>query len=221
MRMKAIMAIAILFIATTISISAVPTANGVDQILSNMQNAAKSIRTMQASISQVTHHRQIGGKSKYNGTVVIQRGSAPGNEKAIVKYTNGQQVAIVGDSIVIAQPGVGQEIHVSRSKLASENNEYSFIATPFASTTSLKAKFDIAYSRDEGNMAVLELTPKVSNIQKSTIWVDKGSWLPTQFRAIEKNGDESNFTLSNIQQGVKVDANTFKVSCPGCKVIKK
>jgi outer membrane lipoprotein-sorting protein len=221
MRMKAIMAIATLFVAASISISAVPSANGVDQILANMQNAAKNIKTLQANISQVTHHRQIGGKSKYNGTVIIQRGSAPGNEKAIVKYNTGQQIAVVGDRITIAQPNIQQMIESSRSKLAAENNEYSFIATPFASTASLKAKFEIAYSRDEGNMAVLELTPKVSNVQKSTIWVDKGSWLPTQFKAIEKNGDESNFTLSNIQQGVKVDANTFKVSCPGCKVIKK
>jgi outer membrane lipoprotein-sorting protein len=221
MRFKAIMAAVVLFVAASVSISAVPTVNGVDQILANMQAAASKIRTLQANISQVTKHKQIGGSSRFNGTATIQRGSAPGNEKAIVKYSTGQQISVVGDTITIAQPNIQQMIIASRSKLAAENNEYSFIATPFASTSSLKAKFDIAYSRDEGNMAVLELTPKVSNVQKSTIWVDKGSWLPTQFKAIEKNGDESFFTLSNVQQGVKVDANTFKVSCPNCKVIRK
>lgn len=220
MRLKAILATALLFVAASISISAVPPANGVDQILANMQNAAKNIRTMQADLNQVTHHA-IGGKSPYSGTVVIQRGTAPGSEKAIVKYSNGQQVSVVGDRITIAQPSISQMIVASRSKLAKENNQYSFIATPFASTASLKAKFDIAYARDEGNEAVLELTPKVSDIQKSTIWVDKGSWLPTRFKAIEKNGDQTFFTLSNIQQNVKVASSTFQVSCPGCKVINK
>ncbi len=220
MRMKAMMATAMLLVAVSISTSAVPAANGVDQILANMQNAAKNIRTMQADLNQVTHHA-IGGKSKYNGNVVIQRGSAAGSEKAIVKYTNGQQVSVVGDKVTIAQPGIGQQIEALRSKLAKENNQYSFIATPFASTASLKAKFDIAYVRDEGNEAVLELTPKVSDIQKSTIWVDKSSWLPTKFKTVEKNGDQTDFTLSNIQQNIKVDPSTFKVNCPGCKVIKK
>jgi outer membrane lipoprotein-sorting protein len=220
MRLKAIMATALFLVAASVSISALPSANGVEQILANMQNAAKNIRTMQADLKQVTRHA-IGGNTKYNGNVLIQRGSTAGSEKAIVKYTNGQQVSVVGDRITIAQPNIGQMITASRSKLAQENNQYSFIATPFASTSSLKAKFDIAYVRDEGNEAVLELTPKVSDIQKSTIWVDKGSWLPTRFQAIEKNGDQTIFTLSNIQQNIKVDSNTFQVSCPGCKVIRK
>jgi outer membrane lipoprotein-sorting protein len=220
MKFKAIMATALLFVVASISISAVPAANGVDQILANMQNAAKNIRTLQADLNQVTHH-SIGGKSKYNGNVVIQRGTTAGSEKAIVKYTNGQQVSVVGDKVTIAQPSIGQRIEALRSKLAKENNQYSFIATPFASTASLKAKFDIAYLKDEGNEAVLELTPKVPDIQKSTIWVDKSSWLPTRFRAIEKNGDQTDFTLSNVQQNVSVSASTFQVNCPGCKVIKK
>src|SRR5215211_7611738 len=119
MRMKAIMAVATLFVAASISISAVPSANGIDQILANMQNAASKIRTLQANISQVTHHRQIGGKEKYHGTVVIQRGSAPGNEKAIVKYTNGQEISVVGDTITICQANIKQIIIASRSKLAA------------------------------------------------------------------------------------------------------
>src|SRR5262245_6698092 len=137
MRMKAILAVTALFVATSISLSAVVSANGVDQILNNMQNAAKSIKTLQADLNQVTNH-SIGGKSKYDGTVIFQRGTAPGSEKAIVKYTNGQQVSVIGDAISIAQPNLGQLLKASRSKLAADNNEVSFIATPFASTSSLK-----------------------------------------------------------------------------------
>ncbi|MEW6128316.1 MAG: outer membrane lipoprotein carrier protein LolA [Acidobacteriota bacterium] len=222
MRMKFFLSVVILLAMVSISASAVPSFNGVEQILANMQNAAKNIKTLQANISQVTRHTQIGGPaSKYNGTVIFQRGASAGREKAIVKYTNGQQVAVVGDSIVVAQPNIKQEIHASRAKLASENDSYSFIAVPFASTDSLKAKFDISYSRDEGNSAVLELTPKVPNIQRATIWVDKGSWMPVKFKTFEKNGDETLFTLSGIQTGIRVDGNTFKVSCPGCKVTGK
>jgi outer membrane lipoprotein-sorting protein len=86
----------------------------------------------------------------------------------------------------------------------------------------LKARFNIAYLGDENGMAKLELTPKNPALQKSILWVDKGLWLPTKFRVVEKTGDVSYFTLSNVQLNPKVSADTFNLKyAPNTQIIKK
>ena len=43
-------------------------------------------------------------------------------------------------------------------------------------------------------MAVLVLRPKNPNLQQTTIWVDKGNWLPVQFKVVDqKSRVESSF----------------------------
>jgi outer membrane lipoprotein-sorting protein len=196
-------------------------ANGdTDQILANMQNAAKTIRTLSANLSQ-EKKLTIGGTERYSGTVTIQKGSQ-GSEKAIVHYTNGQHVSVVGNRIVLYNERIPQAIETTRQQQASDKPEFNFIATPFRSTAELKAQFNIDHVGDENGLAKLELTPKNPALQKSTIWVDRGSWLPTKFRVIEKTGDVSYFTLSNIQSNPSVNANTFKITyAPNTQVIKK
>jgi outer membrane lipoprotein-sorting protein len=207
--------------ATTLA--AIPTtkANGdTDQILANMQNAAKNIKTLSANLSQ-EKKLTIGGSERYNGTVTIQKGSQ-GTEKAIVHYTNDQHVSVVGNVITLYNGRIKQAIITTRQKQANEKPEFNFIATPFRSTTELKAQFNIDHVGDENGMAKLELTPKNPALQKSTIWVDRSSWLPTKFKVMEKTGDISYFTLSNLQLNPKVSADTFKINWPSdTNVIRK
>jgi outer membrane lipoprotein-sorting protein len=205
------------------SFSAIPVAkaNGqTDQILANMQNAFKNVKTLEANISQ-EKKLSIGGRENYYGTMTLQRGTQ-GSEKAIVHYTNGQHVSVVGNTITLFNERIKQAIITSRQKQANNKPEFNFIATPFRSTAELKQQFDINYVGDEDGKAKLELTPKNSALQKSTLWVDKGSWIPTKYKVIEKTGDVSFFTLSNIKLNPSVGANTFKINWPAdTKVIKQ
>ncbi|MBI3654679.1 MAG: outer membrane lipoprotein carrier protein LolA [Acidobacteria bacterium] len=206
-----------------VSLLAIPKtqANGdTDQILKNMQSAARNIKTLSANLSQ-DKKLSIGGHERYNGTVIIQRGTQ-GSEKAIVHYTNGQHVSVVGNLITLYNERTKQAIITTRQKQANDKPEFNFIATPFRSTAELKQQFDINHVGDEDGMAKLELTPKNPRLQKSTIWVDRGNWLPTRFKVMEKTGDVSVFTLSNLQPNVSVNASTFKINWPSdTAIIKK
>jgi outer membrane lipoprotein-sorting protein len=197
-------------------------ANGqLDQILTNMQNAGKGINTLAGNIAQ-RKKSSLGGKDEvYQGTTTLQRG-AKGSEKVIVHYTNGQHVSVVGNKIVLYNERIPQAIETTRQSQANSKPEFDFIATPYSSVADLKARFNIAYLGDENGMAKLELTPKNPALPKSILWVDKGLWIPTQFRVVEKTGDISYFTLSNVQLNPKVSAETFRIKyAPGTQILKR
>lgn len=196
-------------------------ANGqLDQILTNMQNAGKGINTLAGNIAQ-EKKSSLGGTERYQGTMTLQRG-AKGSEKVIIHYTNGQHVLVDGNRILLYNERIPQAIETTRKSQANNKPEFDFIATPYSSVADLKARFNIAYLGDESGMAKLELTPKNAALQKSILWVDKGLWIPTKFRVVEKTGDVSYFTLSNVQPNPKVSAATFSLKyAPNTQIIKK
>lgn len=196
-------------------------ANGeLDQILANMQNAGSKIKALAANLNQ-RKKLNIGGWETYNGTITIQRGTQ-GNEKAIVHYTNGQHVSVVGNKIVLYNERIPQAIETTKQSQAKDKPQFDFIATPFKSVAELKARFNISYLGDENGMAKLELAPKNSALQKSVFWVDRGSWIPTKFMVKEKTGDDSYFTLSAVQLNPKVTAQTFEIKyAPNTQIIKR
>jgi outer membrane lipoprotein-sorting protein len=197
-------------------------ANGqLDQILNNMQNAGKNIKTFASSLVQAKHSNLGGKPEKYDGTITLQRG-AQGSEKVIIHYTNGQHVSVNGNKIVLYNEIIRQAIETTRQSQAKDKPQFDFIATPFSSVAELKANFNIAYLGEEDGMAKLELTPKNPALQKSIMWVDRDLWIPTKFRVVEKTGDISYFTLSGVQRNPKVSASTFIIKyAPGTEIIKR
>jgi outer membrane lipoprotein-sorting protein len=223
LRMKKIKSVITVLAVLFASMGALPEAraNGeLDQILANMQNAGSKIKALSANLSQ-EKKLSIGGTERYQGTITIQRGSQ-GNEKAIVHYTNGQHVSVVGNKIALYNERIKQAIETTRQSQAKDKPQFDFIATPYSSVADLKAKFNISYLGDENGMAKLELAPKNPALQKSTLWVDRGLWIPTKFKVVEKTGDNSYFTLSNVQLNPKVSADMFVIKyASGTTVIKK
>src|SRR5262249_20790761 len=110
-------------------------ANPADEVLARMQSEGQKIKTFSANISQVKRNTQLGGSDSASGNIVLQRAG----EKAHIKLNNGNEVSIVGNQIILYQPRIGQAIHTTRTKQASDNPAYNFVATPFTSTAQLKA----------------------------------------------------------------------------------
>jgi outer membrane lipoprotein-sorting protein len=220
-KMKAVITVVAIFLA---SIGLIPTAqaNGdLDQILANMQNAGGKIKTLSSNILQEKKSSIDGQTDRFQGNITLQRG-AQGSEKVIIHYTNGQHVSVVGNKIVLYNERIPQAIETNRQSQAKDKPQYDFIATPFSSVADLKARFNIAYLGDENGMAKLELTPKNPALQKATMWVDKGLWIPTKFRVAEKTGDVSYFTLSGVQMNPKVSAGTFVIKyAPNTQIIRR
>lgn len=203
-------------------------ANGkLDEVLANMERAARSIKGIEADLRQEKRDMQIGGKEIYSGKIYFQH-SGKDRDRLRIDYTvpEGQVVGVNGDKITLYQKSINQVILTTRQAQASKSQEFSFIATPYKSVPELKSQYNIVYSGDEqvgsASTAKLELTPKgPSSAKKVTLWVDQSSWLPIKYQVIETNNNVTTFTLSNLKKG-SIPSDKFIVTWPpGTKVVHR
>lgn len=219
-RLSAILAIFVMAV-TAFSFSPVSANGQLDQILANMQAAAKKVSTMRCNLTQ-SKRLSIGGNETYQGQMIFKHeGQA---DKFRINYDNGNQVSVDIKEAVLYQPAINQAIIISRGKLASENEELAFFSTPYKLTSSqIKQKYEIAHTGDEGNTAVLQLKPKGnSTVKRMKWWVDKSLWLPTRIEIAESSGDTSIFILANLELNTKLSDNDFKIKFKaGTQVTRK
>ncbi len=193
-------------------------ANGkLDEVLANMERVARSIKTIQSDMHQEKRNMQIGGKEVYAGNIRFLHASKD-CDKIRIDYSipAGQVVVVDCNKIALYQPRINQVILTTRQAQASQNQEFSFIATPYKSVPELKTQYAIVYVGDEqvgsGATAKLELTPKrASSAKKLTLWVDESSWLPVKYQVIETNNNVTTFTLSNMKINGGLSGNPFKL----------
>jgi outer membrane lipoprotein-sorting protein len=201
-------------------------ANGkVDEILSNMQKAASIIKTLQATLKQDVRNLELGGTETYNGEVFF-RHAGKNADQVRIDYTKpaGRIVVVNGQQIFLYEKSTNQCFITNRNSLASKNQEFSFFATPYSlSTAEMKARYKIAYLKEEGGTEVLELTPTgESSVRKMKWWVDKGTWLPIKSEMTEKNSEVTTFTLTGTRVNDKSFGAKFEKPCPkGCEEIKR
>lgn len=219
----------IVLIVTALAPASGAGVNGkLDEVLANMERAARSIKSIEADMNQEKRDMQIGGKEIYRGRIYFMH-VGKNNDKVRINYSipQGQVVAVIGDQIILYQPGINQEIITTRQAQSSKNQEFSFIATPYKSVPELKSQYNIAYAGDEqvgsSSTAKLEMTPKgKSSVQKLTLWVDGSSWLPIKYQVVETNSNVTTFTLGNMKMNEKLPGDIFKVTvAPGTKIVRQ
>src|SRR5688572_8845072 len=145
-----------------------------DDVLANMERAARSIKGIEADLRQEKRDMQIGGKEVYSGRIYFQH-SGKDRDMLRIDYTvpEGQVVGVKGDKITLYQKSIKQVILTTRQAQASKSQEFSFIATPYKSVPELKSQYNIVYTGDEqvgsASTAKLELTPKGPSAAKKLI----------------------------------------------------
>ena len=214
---------AVTFAAAASKANPARTNGKLDEVLANMERAARTINTIEADMFQEKRDMQIGGApEQYAGRIYFSHGKAC--DKVRINYTKpaGQVVAVLCEEIDLYQPRIKQMIVTSRKAQAAKNQEFSFIATPYKSVPELKSQYNIVYVGDEQGNAKLDLTPKSqSSVQKLTLWVDQTSWLPIKYRVIEKNNVATTFTLNNLTKNRNLSVD-FKVKvAPGTKILRQ
>ncbi len=226
MKRSFILSAATFLIFTSITLSSKANGNP-DQILARMQEAAKKITTIRASIGQVKKFVQIGGKETYTGTLIFKH--AGKSDWVRINYENGNQVSVDPSEIVLYQPQIKQAIVTTRGQLATRNQEFAFFSAPYSLTSAqMKQRYDIVHIGDEqvGAVAtsVLQLTPKQpSAVKRMKWWVSQSSWLPVKSEMIDaQSGDITTFTMSNMEINPKIADSDFKIKfAPGTKVGSK
>ena len=201
-------------------------ANGrVDEILTSMQQAASKIRTLQAKLRQDTRNPDLGGTETYRGDVFFKH-VARNVDRVRISYEvpAGRVVVVNEKEIFLYEKSTNQCFITTRRSLASKNQEFSFFATPYSlSAAEMKARYDIAYIKEDGGAEVLELTPKSqSSVKKMRWWVDKASWLPIKSEMTEQNNEITTFTLSGAKVNDRGFDGKFDDPCPaGCEKITR
>lgn len=226
-------AIARLFLITALigvasfSISGASANGKLDEVLANMERAARTIKTIEADMLQEKRDMQIGGKEVYSGRIFFLHDKKC--DKVRINYDRppGQVVAVLCNEIILYQPSIKQVILTTRQAQATKNQEFSFIATPYKSVPELKSQYNIVFVGDEqmgsNSTSKLDLTPKAkSSVQKLTLWVDQSSWLPIKYQVVEKNNNITTFTLGKMKQNSGLSGDNFKVTWPaGTKVVRQ
>src|SRR5258705_13945867 len=93
------------FLSATSSRAAV---NGkLDEVLANMERAARSIKGIEADLRQEKRDMQIGGREIYSGRIYFQH-SGKDRDKLRIDYTvpEGQIVGVNGDKITLYQKSI-------------------------------------------------------------------------------------------------------------------
>jgi outer membrane lipoprotein-sorting protein len=201
-------------------------ANGkLDEVLANMERAARSIKTIEADMNQEKRDMQIGGKEVYKGKIYFEHAKTCDRVRIDYSMPAGQWVLVLCEKIYLYQSRINQVIITTRQAQAEKNQEFSFLATPYKSVPELKRQYNIVYIGDEqvgaSSTAKLELTPKgKSSVKKLTLWVDQSSWLPIKYQVVETNNNPTTFTLSGLIKNGKMPGDTFKANWPpGTKVV--
>jgi outer membrane lipoprotein-sorting protein len=196
-----------------------PGDGNLDHILSNMQRAARSIKTLRASLSHEKLYAQIGGREVYTGDIYFKHAGKNLDKLKIKYHRTGQEVLVSGNEIMLYQPSIKQAYKTTRQRQAARNQEFALLMTPYSSVQQLKQIYDITYLRDEkldqAQTSVLELVPKsASSLQKILLWVDRSSWLPIRYQVVEKSKDVTTFTLKDIKLGVQLPDEVFRINLP-------
>lgn len=216
-----------LIAAASLSFSRVSANGKLDEVLANMERAARTIKTIEADMVQEKRDMQIGGREVYSGKIFFLHDKKC--DKVRINYDRppGQVVAVLCNEIILYQPSIKQVILTTRQAQASKNQEFSFIATPYKSVPELKSQYNIVYVGDEqvgsSSTSKLDLTPKAkSSVQKLTLWVDGSSWLPIKYQVVEKNNNVTTFKLANMRRNGAMSSDSFKVTWPaGTKVVRQ
>lgn len=198
-------------------------------VLSKMQTAHRSLRSMRAAMVQQRRNPQIGSTETDYGTFIYKPGGK-GKSKLRIDYTKPDQksVSVVGENLTFYQPRINQVLKTTISKAAKgKTSSYSALVGLDSSLESLTKDYNVEYVKDElvaGKPATrLQLVPKTgSAFSRIELWVSNEFWLPVQYQMYERNGDSTLVKFTGMEINPSIADAAFNVNIPsGTKIVDK
>ena len=202
-------------------------------ILNKMERAHQEMKSLRAELTQEKTNAQIGVTDTEVGSLRYKPAVGKGKGKLRIDYTRPSRdtIAVVGDQVVYYQPRINQVFKSTIAKATKGGNArmggYTQLIGLDGSLKSLAANYQIEFIKDEtvqGQMtSLLRLTPKTKGQFVSIdLWVNQQSWMPAQWKMIERNGDYTIVSLRNMQLNTTISDAEFSVAIPGgTKVVDK
>ena len=177
----------------------------VTEILSQMNEASKSLKTVSANLEYTKVTVLVDDKSTESGQLFFRKGKTP-EIRIDIQKPESKIILFKKNRGEIYLPKINQ---IQEYDLEQKSDlVQQFLLLGFGTDTNeLKKTYDVKYLREEDladdTTALLELMPRKGNvaaqISKIQIWVSEESWLPTQQKFFEGGGDYLIATYSGVK----------------------
>ncbi len=198
---------------------------GLDRVLTEMDNAAKTFHTAQANLTADQYTKVVDETETQKGKVYFERHGNETNMAADITDPDKEYAVYANGKAQIYHPKIDQidEYQPGKSKTQIE----AFLLLGFGGGGhSLLATYDVKYLGTENlsgiNAAKLELTPKSqqlrNNIAKIILWIDpsgRTKGISVQMQLFFPGGDYRLTKYSDIQIDQKLPENVFKIKTTG------
>jgi outer membrane lipoprotein-sorting protein len=197
------------------------------EVLSRMNEAAKHLKTLSASLEYTTVTVLVNDKSTETGQLFYRK--SKGAEFRIdFEKPESKTILLKKNKAEIYLPKINQiqEYNLEqRSELIQQ-----FLLLGFGSETGeLRKSYDLKFLSEEDmdgdTTALLELIPRKSNIAaqltKIQVWISEESWLPVQQKFFESGGDYLVARYTAVKVNRSVPSSTFEIhAAEGAKRVK-
>jgi len=198
-------------------------------ILNKMEKAHQEMKSLKAELVQEKTNSQIGITDTLLGSILYKPAEGKTKGKLRIDYSKPNQdiVALIGENLIYYQPRINQAFKTTLAKASKGKLGGNPLLVLDGSLKSMVSSCNIDYLKDETingqPSSILRLTPKSNNESFNTIdiWVLQNG-LPSQWKVIERNGDQTVYTLKNLQLNSNIPDSAFNLSLPnGTKIVDK
>jgi outer membrane lipoprotein-sorting protein len=196
--------------------------NTLDRVLTQMDNAAKTFRTAQASLTAEQYTKVVDEKETQKGKVYFERHGSDVSMAADITEPDKQFALYANGKAQIYHPKIDQVDEYQPGK--SKGQIEAFLLLGFGGGGHvLLSSYDVKYLGTENvngvNAPKLELTPKSqqlqNNISKIILWIDPVKGVAVQMQLFFPGGDYRLTKYSDIQIHQKLPDNAFKLKTTG------
>lgn len=193
-------------------------AAGLDRVLTQMDAAAKSFRSTEASFVWDQYQRVIDDTDTQKGKIYFRREGDETLMAAEITEPDKKYVLYRGGKVQVYQPKIDQVNEYSAGKNRADVESFLVLGFGGGGHEMLKS-YDVKYLGSETVNGVaaakLELIPKSTrlrnNIARILLWIDPGKGISIQQQLFEPGGDYRLAKYADIQINQKLPDNVFKL----------
>jgi len=197
-------------------------AAALDRVLTQMDAAAKTVRTTEATVVWDEYQKVINDTETEKGKVYSRREG--GETQMAVDFVEPDKKYVVysGGKVQVYQPKIDQVNEYSAGKNRTDIESFLVLGFGGGGHDLLKS-YDVKYLGSEtvngAEAAKLELIPKSAhlrnNIARILLWIDPGKGISIQQQLFEPGGDYRLAKYSDIRINQKLPENVFKLKTTG------
>ena len=197
-------------------------ATGLDRVLGQMDTAARSFRTTEASFVWDQYQKVIDETDTQKGKIYFRRQDKDTQMAADISEPDKKYVLYTNAKIQVYQPKIDQVTEYTAGKNRADVESYLVLGFG-GSGHELLAAFDVKYLGPEtangAQAAKLELVPKSARVRnifaRILLWIDPERGVSVQQQFFEPSGDYRLAKYSDIQINQKLPDNVFKLKTSG------